>query len=320
MINAKRKRQETKRIGKVFDRKFRNLFPVWNFLEFAIVRLSMALINFFPIAVSTWIARRIGELTFFLMPVRRRVAFENMNLAFGGALPDAEKRAVALESFRHLATAIMEFFRLPKFVKKSAGRVTLKGTEHLDRAFDRGRGAVLVMSHLGPWEYLVFLSYLKKYPTTVLGRPVRNPYFYRWIVSLRQIMELKHSDKMLGAREILSELRENHLVAITIDQWAGPEGLWSYFFNVPTSTTSLPARLAKRTGCALIPAYCVRINSGKYEIHVHPEVSLKAEADVWVEKMTNHLNSLLEQQIRAFPSQWMWTHKRWKNKKPVKIK
>ncbi len=128
-------------------------------------------------------------------------------------------------------------------------------------------------------------------------------------------MHVRHGDKTIGAREILTELRQNHLVAIVIDQWAGNEGVWSYFFNAPTSTTSLPARLAKRTGAALIPAYCIRTTSGQYEIRVQPEVTLKDDGNNWTKSMTNQLNYLLEQQIRAFPEQWVWTHKRWKNKK-----
>ena len=312
MIDSEQHR--VKRIGKRYNREFRNLFPAWNFIEYAFVRTLMVLINFFPITVSTWIARRIGEAMFLIMPGRKRIALSNLTIAFGNSRTDAEKRKVALESFRHLTTSLMEFFRLPKFAKISAGHVRLKGTEHLDRAFAKGKGAILVMSHLGPWEYLVFLPYLKKYPTSVLGRPIRNPYFYQWVKSLRKLMNLKNSDKTMGAREILTELRQNHLVAITIDQWAGSEGLWAYFFNVPTSTTSLPARLARRTGSALIPAYCIRLTCGQYEIHVQPEVSVREEANNWIGSMTNQLNYLLEQQIRAFPGQWVWTHKRWKKK------
>lgn len=299
--------------AKRYNRRLRNVFPAWNFFEYALVRTMMVTINFLPIGMSTCIARRLGEALFLIMPRRREIALLNLNIAFGDSKTDTEKRKLALESFRHLATCVMEFFRLPKFVKKSSGRVVLRGTEHLDRAFARGKGAILVMSHLGPWEYLVFLSYLKEYPTTVLGRAVRNPYFYRWVKSLRRIMKLNHSDKTMGAREILTELKNNHLVAITIDQWAGSEGVRSYFFDVATSTTSLPARLAKKTGSALIPAYCVRRACGKYEIFVHPEVTIEENKNNWTANMTNRLNYLLEQQIRAFPGQWVWTHKRWKN-------
>jgi len=290
---------------------------VYDFIEYAFVYALMAFINLFPIRISTWIVRRLGEGLFLIIRDRRKIALENLAIAFGNCKSEAERRRIALESFRHLATSAMEFFRLPGSVKEIMQHVRLEGIIHLENAFARNKGVVLVMSHLGPWEYLGFLTYLKKYPTTVLGRPIKNPYFYQRVKSLRKSLNLEYSDKTLGPRRLLSELRANHLVAITIDQWAGNEGLFIDFFGIPTSTISLPARLAKRTGCALVPAYCIRIASGSYDIHVLPEVFLKDSAGNWVEEMTKELNCLLEEQISSLPEQWMWTHKRWKSKRKV---
>ncbi|MBN2097035.1 MAG: lysophospholipid acyltransferase family protein [Candidatus Omnitrophica bacterium] len=284
----------------------------WYYWEFAAVSMLMAGINFFPISVSTWIARRIGGLMFLLLPKRRKLALQNLNIAFRDSKSSGERKKIARESFRHLATCIMEFFRLAKSVEQLKQHVSFSGTESLERAFARGKGVVLVMSHLGPWEYLGFLTYVKKYPTTVLGRPIRNPYFNRWVKSLRRSVNLDYADKTLGPRKLLSYLNQNRLVAITIDQWAGNEGLWIDFFKLPTSTISLPARLAEKTGCALIPAYCIRTGSGRYQIQILPEVAVDSDADNWVERVTRKLNQLLEEQIRLFPEQWVWTHKRWK--------
>lgn len=253
-------------------------------------------------------------MLFLLMPKRRRIALENLAIVFGDLRSVAEKRSLARESFRHLATCLMEFFRVSKFLRVSERCVRFQGTEHLDRAFARGKGLILAMSHLGPWEYLAFLSHLKGYPCAVLGRPVKNPHLYRWIKSLRKAMNVNYIDKDLGVKEIFSELRQNHLVAIAIDQWAGNEGLWIDFFDLPTSTTSLPARLAEKTGCALVPAYCIRLGSGRYQINILPEVAIGDKGDNWVEDMTKALNCLLEKQISSFPEQWLWTHKRWKDK------
>lgn len=295
-----------------------------DFITFLLIRALMWAINVFPIAVSTWIARRIGDIAFFLLPGRRRIALENLTIVFGHSRTKAQKMSIARESFRHLMTSFMEFFRLPKFVKKSAGHVRLMGTGHLDRAFARGKGAILVMSHLGPWEYLVFLSYLKRYPTSVLGKFIKNPYFHRWIKASRKLMDLKPLDKTNGIKEILSQLKQNHLVAMAIDQWAGSDGIWTNFFNVPTSTTALPARLAYKTDCALIPAYCIRLACGEYEIHVEPEVIVEKgredAKDAWVKTTTERLNAILEEQIRGNATQWSWTHRRWKDRKNKQAK
>lgn len=192
-----------------------------------------------------------------------------------------------------------------------------RGVEYIDRAFARGRGFIFAMCHLGPWEYMGIVSYQRKYRTAILGRPIKNPYIYEWIKSLRRMMGLYYIDKDTGPKEIFSRLKKNYAVAIAIDQWAGNSGIWIDFFGSPTSTTSIPAEFAKRTDCALIPAYCVRLSSGEYEMHVEPEILPDKNDKGWVENATKKLNRLLEEKIRAYPEQWVWTHKRWKNKRHI---
>ena len=303
---------------KLIRRKFVGSFPLWNFVEYALLRAGMALINFFPARVSTWASRRIGDIIFLILPGRRKVAISNLTIAFGNTKSDREKTSLALESFRNLATCFMEFSRIPKFLKVAESRIHFKGTEHMREARKRGRGLILIMSHLGPWEYLGFLAHHENYIGTILGRPIRNPYIYKWFKSLRELMGLKYSDKDGSPKVFFSELRQNHGLAIAIDQWAGNEGIWIDFFGTPTSTTAIPARIAKKTGCTLLPGYCIRVASGKYEIHIEPGIIPVKDDPDWVENATKQLNRLLEEKIRAFPEQWTWTHKRWKNKRHIR--
>ncbi len=284
-------------------------------IEYLLLRLVMALINIFPVKACGWFARRIGDIMFCFAPGRRKIAFENLTLAFGISKSPKELKKISLESFRHLAVCFVEFARIPKFKKVSARHVQFEGLEHLDKAFARGRGLILVMSHLGPWEYLAFLAYLKNIPSAIIGRAIRNPYLYRYFIYLRRIINLQNSDKDAGLRPVFSQLRQNHLVAIAIDQWAGNDGIWVDFFGQETNTTSLPARLAERTGCALVPAFCLRVKPGEYRIVMQPEVAIDKNDRNWAQSTTTRLNHILEKKIREFPQQWIWAHKRWKKKR-----
>ena len=112
----------------------------------------------------------------------------------------------------------------------------------------------------------------------------------------------------------MRELRANHVVGILIDQWAGNKGIWVKFFNEKTSTTSIPARLSQKTGCALVPAYCIRKDSGRYTISIKPEIPLLGGAGDWEQATTDELNRQLEEQILLYPEQWVWSHRRWKGR------
>lgn len=294
------------------QKKGRQVFPDRAYAEFLFVKGLAGLMNLFPISFSTWFARRIGDFLFWSLPKRRKTALQNLETAYGNSISQERKKQIARESFRNFGTSIIELIRMPFMLREAKDRFAFEGTEHLDAAFQKGKGVILVISHLGSWEYLAFLPFLRGYPCSVIVRPVRNPYLYQWIQDLRKATQLHPIDRSKSIRTVLQELKQNHLVAILIDQWAGPDGLWIDFFGKPTSTTSVPARLASRTGAALVPAYCLREASGRYRICIKPEVPLEGEGEERERATTLKLNRLLEKEFLAHPEQWIWTHRRWK--------
>ena len=237
---------------------------------------------------------------------------ENLTLAYGDSLSLEEKERIARESVRNFATSMMEFFRIPSLVTQVPPPFQFEGTEILDRAFAKGKGIIFVISHLGSWELLGFLPYLRGYPCSVVVREIRNLYIDRWIQALRTKTRLNPIPKKQSIREILSRLKQNQLVAILIDQWGGNEGLTVDFFGKLTSTTSIPARLAKKTGATLVPGYCLRLSDGRYKIVIKAEVPFESSRDQEA-ATTSKLNALLEQEILAQPEQWAWAHRRWKD-------
>lgn len=258
-------------------------------------------------------ARRLADLLFLAAAKRRQTAMQNLEVAYGNSISPARKKEIVRESFRNFATSVVELVRMPEMLRQAKDRFEFEGTEHLDSAFQKGKGVILVISHLGSWEYLAFLPFLRGYPCSVIVRPVKNPYIYRWIQDLRAATRLHPIDRNQSIRKVLQELKQNRLVAILIDQWAGPDGLWIDFFGKPTSTTSIPARLASRTGAALIPACCLRTSSGHYKICIRPEVPLEGGPEDFEKATTLKLNRLLEKEFLASPDQWIWIHRRWKD-------
>jgi KDO2-lipid IV(A) lauroyltransferase len=281
-------------------------------VEYLLARGLAATVNTLPIGVSTWLARRAGDLIFLLFQERRKIALENLTLAYGDSLSLEEKERIARESIRNFATSLMEFFRIPSLLTRAQSSFQFEGTEILDRAFTKGKGIIFVISHLGSWELLAFLPYLRGYPCSVIVREIRNPYINRWIQALRAKTRLNPIPKEQSIRETLSRLKENQLVAILIDQWGGNEGLAVDFFDKPTSTTSIPERLAEKTGAALVPGYCLRLAPGQYKIIIKAEVPVESSRDP-EGVTTSKLNELLEQEVLAHPEQWAWVHRRWKD-------
>lgn len=283
-------------------------------LQYLGVWLLALIAKILPVETSSWLAQRTGDLIFFVLKKRRRIALENVERAFGSSLPRGKKEAIVRSAFQSASLSMMELFIVEKIKKEASQRFTMVGNEHLEEAFSKKKGVVLVISHLGSWEYLSFLPFFTHRPWSVIVKDIKNPYLDKAINQMRRMMTVTPVEKSSSIRTILQQLKEGHGVALLIDQWAGDEGLWVDFFDEETSTTSIPGRLAEKTGCALVPAYCLRTSPGHYKIHLEEAIEVDLLQPGWERVITQRLNAVLEKQIRAHPEQWLWGHRRWKEK------
>jgi len=100
-----------------------------------------------------------------------------------------------------------------------------------------------------------------------------------------------------------------------LDQNVQPDdGIFVRFFGRPASTTTVAAALAIKTGCALVPAHCVRRADGRYRMAYGPAVDWPrtGRRDEDIATLTQHLTSIIEGWVRETPEQWLWLHRRWK--------
>ncbi len=282
--------------------------------QYYAIQVFAFILDLLPLPVSSGFARIVGRLFYWIAISRRKVALANLKRAYGDSLSTDEKKRLVKKAFENTALSILELFLIRKIKKNTHHHFTIQGKEILETALSEGQGVILITSHLGSWEYLGFLFYLLKIPCSVIVKTLKSDLLDKKINDLRRETGIAPIPKKNAIRGALTELQENHVVAILIDQWAGREGIWIDFFGAPTSTTSLPARLAKKTGCLLVPAYCLRKGTGKYEILVLPPVPLPEDESDWETNVTRSLNEMLEKHIRQYPDQWSWGHRRWKIK------
>ncbi len=283
------------------------------YLEINFIRFFAWLAKILPRSISHSIFCGWGNLAYLVLRQRRKITIENLSLAFGNSLSEKQKNLLARKSFQNASLSMMELFIVKKTREEISNRVKFFGLEHWEEAFSRGKGVVLITAHLGSWEYLSFLSYFAKHPVSVIVKEVKNSALNEVINEKRRVMNVDPISKNGPAvRAMFRELKSNHCMAILIDQWAGDEGIESVFFGKKTSTTSIPAKLAKKTGCAIISGRCLRSGVGQYEIHVDPPVEYDLNDPNWESVITENINRRLEQQILENPNQWIWGHRRWK--------
>jgi KDO2-lipid IV(A) lauroyltransferase len=97
------------------------------------------------------------------------------------------------------------------------------------------------------------------------------------------------------------------------------EAIFVDFFGIPASTSFMVAKLALRTEAPIIPIFAPwEEESKKFAVRIEPPVSIECTGneDEEVRKLTAKLSLIIETQIRRYPDQWLWIHKRWKTRPP----
>lgn len=258
----------------------------------------------------------LGNLLYCVLKKRRRIALENLNIAFGGEISADECAQICRSSFRQIGKTAIEFFRFPQLTFDNIWEeVTVEGKEHLIGALDQGKGAIVFLPHSGNWELLA-LVYGALIPdrAKAIAFPLKNRYLDTLVSQYRERLSLKLITRRRAVRETLRALKENYAVGFFADQNAGREGVFVDFFGKPASAVRGPATLALKTGAPLLFSMDIRQPDDRHHVLITPAIDLERSGDLERDVQTNtaHLLEILEKYIRQYPDQWLWTHNRWK--------
>jgi Kdo2-lipid IVA lauroyltransferase/acyltransferase len=244
-----------------------------------------------------------------MVPRLRRVAAQNLALA----LPQADARQITDGVFASLSRMLVAFSRFPDFDRDNIGDwIRYEGFEHFEEAKSRGKGVLFATAHLGAWELSAFAHALLTAPMHVVVRPLDNALIDKAVSRRRTASGNTLIAKKDAARGIVRALKNNDAVGILVDQnVAADEGVFVDFFGVKACAGSAFARLAYRTGAAVIPGFALWSEAEKkYILRFYPLLEFKG--DTYSD--TQMLHSCLENVIREYPDQWLWLHRRWKTR------
>lgn len=289
------------------------------YLIYLIIRVFGVIINLLPEGVALWIGRQIGYLMYLVDFEHRKVAMENLKIAFGQEKSEAERRFIAKKCFQNLGMMAIEFFRIPRMdIETYQKKVTVEGLEQALKVLDEGRGALLLLGHFGNWELMALMSQVINRPILAIAKLIKNnPWLERWIIQSREKIGLKIIPPRNATLKVLEALSRNQIVAILFDQRGRrSKGIWADFFGRKVPTTPGLATMAIRSGAPVIPVFMVRERYDKHHLVIKEPLPLIHSGDFQrdVEANTQLFNQVLETIIRQYPEQWLWIHRRFERK------
>lgn len=265
------------------------------------------------------LARFYTTLLDLAIPRLRRTAMRNLELAYPEKSP-AERRAIVDEVYLSIARLIWIFARFPQLNTQNINQqnindwIRYEGLEYYLEAKRRGKGVLFATAHFGNWELSAFAHALMTEPMNIMIRPLDNPGVDRLVEDRRQLSGNRLIVKWDSARAVLRALHQNEAVGVLIDQNTSlEEGVFVDFFGTPACANIAFAKIAAKTGAAVIPGFAVwSEEEHKYILKFHPPLEISGDPA----EDTRRLHAVLEQVIREQPGQWLWIHRRWKTRPP----
>jgi KDO2-lipid IV(A) lauroyltransferase len=287
-------------------------------LEYAPVWLLVQVLGLLPRPLARAKGIFLGWLVYRLHGRLRRVGMRNLELAFPEKSA-AERRRILRALFTGLGRQLAEFCLFPRYTRENVERVAVyQGLENYEAARQRGQGVILLTAHLGGWEVGSFVHSLNGHPLHVVVRALDNPHLNALVDRYRCLHGNTTFEKQDFARGLLGALKAGDTVGILMDQnMTPPQGVFVDFFGKPACTASGVARVALRTGAAVVPAFTLWDRAlRKYRVQFDPALDLVRTGDEEADAVANTaaFTQVIERYARQYPEQWLWVHRRWKTR------
>jgi KDO2-lipid IV(A) lauroyltransferase len=285
---------------------------------YIVVRLLLGLIRFIPLpAVAR--AGRLGGTVFYWLDFRhRRVALENLRLAFGPEKSEPERRAIARENFRRIGESFASAAKTSMMSDDELRpHLEVVGTEEMRRAMaGRDKGSCIVaVGHFGNFElYARIRPLFPNIECATTYRGLDHPRLDGLLRQLRDSSGCRYYERRREGGALRQALQGEPLVlGLLVDQNAGRHGVLAPFFDRPCSTSTAPALFTLRYNAHLFTGICYRTQLAKWRIEFKGPVPTSADGQPRsVEDIMTDVNRQFESAIRTDPANWFWVHRRWK--------
>ncbi len=246
---------------------------------------------------------------------KQRVILRNLEIALPD-LDDRARRKIARGIWAEAGRVIAEFALLDRICgPEAADRLEIVLRHDLAPARTGARPAMFVTAHLSNSELAVTAATRNGVPLSIVSTPQSNPLVQASLERFRRVLGCRYLPSKGGLRQLIREVADGGSLGWITDQ-RHDRGELLPFFGVGAATATMPALLALRLNCDLVPARVERLHGCRFRITTYEPLSPaglehlpQQEA---ARELTRRLNALFEQWISERPGQWLCFKRRWR--------
>ena len=272
-------------------------------------------ISLLPFGILYRISDILFVLIYHVIGYRKKVVRQNLLNSFPAK---SKEEITTLEKafFKHFCDIIIETLKGFSITEQELKqRVTYSNLNLIKEYHKKKQSVIVATAHYGNWEYAA-LSMAVYFPHTCMGvyHPLKNKFFNQKLIESRG----KFGLNLVSPKKISAFYRKNDLVVAGFIADQTPHNVykchWMKFMNQETPVFLGAENFATKLNQPVLYGRIEKISRGNYTITFEKVTDTPIEEPKYfiTEKHTN----LLEKQIISKPEFWLWTHKRWKRKKP----
>lgn len=247
---------------------------------------------------------------------RRRVVVDNLTTAFPEKTP-TEIKQIARGFYRNLTDLIVETIKLPSLsAQELLHHVRFQNPRLIADRIAAGEPVIILASHQANWEWLPASAQLNGITADSVYKQLTSPFFETLMREIRATHGVNPVPMHKLMRDVAVRRNVPRAIALVADQIpASPEvAYWLPFLNHETAFYPGPEKLARSLKVPVFYVEMVRVRRSYYDVILHqlaepPYTNLPDEA------ILANYRDHLERSIRANPSDWLWSHKRWKHQR-----
>ena len=260
-------------------------------------------------------------LIYYVVRYRRKVVHQNLINSFPDKSPK-EIRRITKKFYNHLSDMGLETLKFNQMTEKEIDdRIKFHDLGIYEEYYQQNKSVIVLGLHHNNWEWSGAMQRLLKAQFLVVYNPVRNNKgLERFILDSRERFGAKSIQVNLSVRALLDSDKAERPQALILgaDQTPPPNSqFWTTFLNQETAFFSGPMKIAIKTNQPVILHHTRKVGRSRYEVFHYKLVENPKE--VKPEEIMMAYIRKIEEIIKAEPEYYLWSHRRWKHKRPADI-
>lgn len=290
-------------------------------LKYNVIMGVLHAVAILPLPVLYVFSTCICFVMYRVLHYRKKTVERNLQLSFPEKT-ERERKDIERRFYGHLCDCIVETIKLLHISDEEIDRrVEVLNVDIVDELVAEGHSIVLYLGHYGNWEWVQAIA--RHYKSHIVGgqiyKPLRDKVMDRVMLRIRSRFGLVSIPQKKAFRALLGYKQQGKrfMIGFISDQRPNAQVQhWTKFLNQDAQYVTGGEEIGRRIGARYLYMDVEKVSRGHYRLTFKPvcpgEELMKEEYPYTLEFMR-----MLEDNIRRAPAYWLWSHKRWKLRKPV---